>query len=132
MPFTISWYMPERIIYVELSGILTASDVQGFIAQMYEMVASSKFQVHSITDTHQIVKIKSIPEVFKTVQAAPMHQNAGWSIMVGSINPFVNFVADFVSSIMHSRYRRFDRMQQAIDFIKERDETLTDVPIQQV
>ena len=132
MPFTISWYMPDRIIYVELSGTVTAADVQAFIAQMYDMVASSKLPVHSITDTHRVVKIESIPAVFKTAQAAPMHQNAGWSIMVGSINPFVNFAADFVSSIMHSRYRRFDTMQQALDFVQERDETLTDVPLRQL
>jgi hypothetical protein len=127
MPFSISWYVPDRVILVELSGVLTTTEIQTFTAQSYEMIAAGKPLVHFITDSQQIRKIESIPEALKAVQASPNHENGGWYIMVGSINPFVNFASDFVSSIMRSRYRRFDTMQEALDFIKERDESLVSI-----
>ena len=124
MPYKVSWYQPDRIILSEFDGILTIDEVRAYVQQCYEMIDSGQPLVHSIIDVRGLKKIESVPDSLKAVQTTPTHPNSGWTIVVGSLNPLVTFVVDFMGMITKSRYRRFDSVPEAIDFMKERDQTL--------
>ena len=124
MPYKIAWYQQDRIGVSEFEGVLTTEEIRAYMQQAYSMIDAGVPLVHFVIDIRALRKIESVPEALKAVQATPVHPNAGWNIVVGTINPLVTFVVDFLGTLTKSRYRRFDTMPEALNFLKERDQTL--------
>jgi len=124
MPYKISWYQPNRIVLMQVEGLLKTAEVQSLIADAGTYVAEGLPLVHFLVDTRTLQKIESVPEALKVVQGNPPHPNMGWMIVVGKMNPLVKFFLDFVGLLTKSRYRRFDTMPESLDFLKEIDGSL--------
>jgi len=124
MPYTVCWYQQDRIAIAVLDGLVTIDEIDHYIGDIYNMMDTGKPLVHVITDVRGLTKIENVPEALKAVKASPVHPNTGWMIVVGSLNPLVTFVVDFLGMIMKSRYRRFDTLPEAMAFLEDKDETL--------
>jgi len=124
MPYTISWYTPQRVVHMQVEGLLATSEVESLIAEAGVYVSEGAPLVHFLVDTRTLQKIESVAEALKVVQGNPPHPNMGWMIVVGKMNPVVKFFLDFVGLLTKSRYRRFDTLPEAMDFLKETDQTL--------
>ncbi|MEO8397534.1 MAG: hypothetical protein ABI700_31340 [Chloroflexota bacterium] len=125
MPYKITWYQSDRIVLMQVDGLLTTPEVQSLIAESGTYVASGTPLVHFLVDTRALQKIESVPEALKVVQGNPPHPNMGWMVVVGKMNPLVKFFLDFVGLLTKSRYRRFDTMPESLDFLKEIDGSLS-------
>ena len=124
MPFEISWYQPGRVVLLKADGTLTPEDVQGIVAETGATLIDSTDLIHFLVDTRTLQKIENIPAALKAVQSGPTHPNMGWMIVVGKMNQLVKFAMDFVGLLTKSRYRRFDTMPEALNFLKEIDGTI--------
>jgi hypothetical protein len=127
MPYKISWHQPNRIVLMQVEGLLTTSEVKSLIADSGSYVANGTPLVHFLVDTRTLQKIESVPEALKVVQGNPPHPNMGWMIVVGKMNPLIKFFLDFVGLLTKSRYRRFDTMPESLTFLKEIDDSLATV-----
>lgn len=127
MPYKISWYQPNRIVLMQVDGLLTTAEVQTLIVDAGVYVTTGTPLVHFLVDTQALQKIESVSEALKVVQGNPPHPNMGWMIVVGKMNPLVKFFLDFVGLITRSRYRRFDTMPESLAFLKEIDLSLATV-----
>ena len=124
MPYNISWYQGNRIVLMQVSGLLTTAEVQALIVDAGVYVVEGTPLVHFLVDTRTLQRIENIPAALKAVQSGPMHPLMGWMIVVGRMNPMVKFVLDFVGLLTKSRYRRFDTMPEGLSFLKEIDGTV--------
>jgi len=124
MPYKVSWYQGNRIVLLQVDGLLATAEVQALILEAGKYVVEGTPLVHFLVDTRTLQKIESVPEALKVVQGNPPHPNMGWMIVVGRMNPLVKFFLDFVGLITKSRYRRFDTMPESINFLKEIDGSL--------
>jgi hypothetical protein len=52
------------------------------------------------------------------------HPSLGWVISVGNKNPLFQFFASVIAQIYRARARRFNTIQEALDFLREQDTTL--------
>ena len=127
MPYKISWYQPNRVVLMQVDGLLTTAEVQSLIAEAGTYVAQGTPLVHFLVDTRALQKIESVPEALKVVQGNPPHPNMGWMLVVGRMNPLVKFFLDFVGLLTRSRYRRFDTMPESLAFLKEIDGSVASV-----
>ncbi len=125
MPYQLSWYQPDRIVLMELTGLLATTEVQPLITAAGDYVQNGKPLVHFLLDTTQLQKIESVPEILKVVQHNPPHPNMGWMLVIGAMNPLVRFFLDFAGMLMRARYRRFDTREQALKFLADMDSSLT-------
>jgi hypothetical protein len=129
MPYTIAWYLPERIVISEGTGLMILADVRGFLDDGYAMIATGKPLVHLIVDISRVEKVESIPKSLRMVRESTIHPNMGWVIFIGRMNPMVTLLANLAGAIIQSRYRRCDTLADALDFLKERDVSLASLEI---
>ena len=57
MPYKISWYQPQRIVLMQVEGLLTTPEVQSLIADSGTYVAEGTPLVHFLVDTRALQKI---------------------------------------------------------------------------
>ena len=124
MPYTLSWYQPNRIVLLKVEGLFTIVETRSLLAATLPYFADTTQLVHFLVDTRTLQRIENIPAALKAVQSGPTHPNMGWMIVVGRMNPMVKFVLDFVGLLTKSRYRRFDTMPEGLSFLKEIDGTV--------
>jgi hypothetical protein len=124
MPYTLSWYLPGRIILCEGDGTIESDEVYTFTQDASAMVASGRPLVHIIFDFRQVQKIASVPQALKTLQKNPPHPDMGWVIFVGKLNPVLTTFFDMVGMLLRLRYRHFDTLEEGLAFLRERDTTL--------
>ena len=124
MPFKLSWYQPKRIVLMEVEGVLTSAEVRDLIAQAGDYVSTGTPLVHFLVDTRTLQRVENVGESLKIVQGNPPHPSMGWMMVIGTMNPLVRFFLDFVGLITKSRYRRFDDLLPALDFLKDVDHSL--------
>ena len=124
MPFKLSWYQPNRIVLLEVEGVLTTAEITDLIAQAGVYVSTGTPLVHFLVDTRSLQRIENVGASLKIVQGNPPHPSMGWMMVIGTMNPLVRFFLDFVGLITKSRYRRFDDLPLALDFLKDVDQSL--------
>jgi hypothetical protein len=124
MPYTMNWYLPERIVHSVGTGVMVLADVRGFLDDGYAMIDQGKPLVHLIVDISSVGKVESIPQSLRMVRGSTIHPNMGWVIFVGRMNPVVTLLANLAGAIIQSRYRRCDTLDDALEFLKERDASL--------
>ena len=54
----------------------------------------------------------------------PKHPRYGWTLVVGTSNPFQRFVVAIANNFFKGRQRNFDTFDGALDFLNEVDSTL--------
>ncbi len=78
--------------------------------------------VHMIMDRQGTDHIPSMKSVTKVKW--PKHPRYGWTLVVGSTNPFQRFVVAVANNFFKGRQRNFDNREEAFDFLNEVDSTL--------
>ena len=128
MPYTISWYLPNRIVMLKVEGLLTTAEIRSLIGDALPFVNEGKPLVHFLVDTQNLQKIESIPEGLKVVQGNPPHASMGWMLVIGKMNPLIKFFLDFVGLLTKSRYNHFDTLPEALNFLRGIDLSLATLP----
>jgi hypothetical protein len=124
MPYTMSWYLPDRILMIEVVGVLTAADTESFAREGNAMVKSGTPLVHMLIDIRQGLKVENIPASLRALQANPPLADMGWVLIVGGMNPLISVFTDLAGMVMRIRYRRFETLDEGLAFLKERDVSL--------
>jgi len=125
------WFLPERIIYAELSGEITTEDLhkgnEAISRFLYESPADS---VHLIFDAHQMTGIAfNIVSVWGILSYL-RHPRLKWVIMMGAKRTLVNTIKIFVSIISAATRFNFymcNHLIDAIAFLQKQDGSLPDL-----
>lgn len=123
MPVQLSWHLENRVMMVVAEGDYTDEELINLDAQVIKYLdQSSAPLVHMIMDrqgTNHIPSIKSV-----TMVKWPKHPRYGWTLVVGSTNPFQRFVVAIANNFFKGRQRNFDTREEALDFLNLVDSTL--------
>lgn len=133
MPCHALWIIENRVMLIRHFGIVTMPDLSGSLKETFEMrdAANSVLGengplVHTITDaTEADYQNPSLSESQRMTKAL-RQQRVGWSIFV-TPNRLNGFLAGIGHQMAGVRYRSFDSIEKAIDFLKTNDDTLTNV-----
>lgn len=125
MPFELSWYIPDRVIYIRTHGE-TGSQLELFAQELGNYVQQGIAPVHLILDDTQTIsmnmKIKGLQMAFKNSHIDG--EKLGWCTGVGDTNTIVKVMTPLFVTMLQIEYKRFDHLTQAIAFLRQVDMTL--------
>jgi hypothetical protein len=126
MPYSLDWYIENEIIYASFSGVLTATDGRESLLGMIEMTESSpRPLVHIIADTGAVIQAASPKESMTVLREIKPHPRTGWTIMLHEKSILIKMGVMFGASLFKSRYRTFDSLVDARNFLTSMDPTLS-------
>src|SRR5262249_44343349 len=123
MPVKLSWYVENRVMMVAAQGDYTDEELIALDDQVIKYLDQSTAPlVHMVMDRQETTHIPSIKSV--TMVKWPKHPRYGWTLVVGSTNPFQRFVVALANNFFKGRQRNFDSLDEALDFLNHVDSTL--------
>jgi hypothetical protein len=121
MPFHIGWYVEQQVIYARLEGDLTPEEYQACLRASAAMLQTvHEGQVHILNDVAQIRRMPNLFETIRSVPKTPQPQ-MGWMLTIGESNTLRRFWSDLFARIAPIRYRRFETVDQALEFLRQED-----------
>ena len=125
MPVVNKWYIPEQIGYIRFYGEVLEDELRKFMDDGERMIdSSSRANVHFIIDLTDLTRPVSLAASIKLARERTKHPRSGWSITVGKQSSFTKFIGDVTGQILNTRMRAFDTTQEALDFLRDMDETI--------
>ena len=122
MPYTISWFVPERIIYIQATGVFTTPEIMEMNKEYFQLVDAGKKPIHALVNASQLdkidFKIKDIPSLLM-----PHDERFGWTLIV-TTNRFFSFVSNISTHVTGSQYKTVDTLQDALDVLPRLDSSL--------
>lgn len=142
MAITHYWYYSNRVFYVHFEGELTEQDIlqsESDVANKFEQVEQQEPRyIHVILDNRELTKtppLVKLLEILNNTEARRKMGKAirsGWVIDVGVPMKNVNmlkFQLDMIAQRNNIRYRQFETLEEAIDFLRLMDESLKALPM---
>lgn len=133
MPYQVSWYIEQRVVFSSAFGNATIEDVHNLNHDIQTYVRSGQPLVHVICDLKNIEKFPTNVAGMRKSLEQMEHDRMGWVIVCGAGNPLLRFIASVITQfvIPNVRLRMFDTVQQGIEFLHEHDATLEGLPVSQ-
>jgi len=133
MPYQVSWYVDQRVIYCRAYGTASIEDIHDLNHDTQTYVRAGQPLVHVLCDLKGLDKFPTNIAGMRQSLEQMDHERMGWVIVCGAGNTLLRFIASLITQfiIPNVRLRMFDTVEQGIDFLLERDSTLEGLPISQ-
>lgn len=122
VPYSVDWYVPDRIVLFCLIGDLTMEDIAAINGVVQDYVDSSTSDiVHLIYDDSQLGELLGpLPTIVEalTVLRDPRVQ---WVLAAGQVDAGKNFTGVVIAQKYGVKHRRFDRVEEAATYLFEHD-----------
>jgi hypothetical protein len=118
------WLVPKRVLYARFIGRLTIDELEVFVAEQHEQLASTSEYVHFINDATQVEGMEFSLKMLQTfTRQLERPDNFGWHIDV--IPQTLNrMFASLAGQFAGVRTRQFGTLPEALDFLWHNDSTL--------
>ncbi|MBZ0282014.1 MAG: hypothetical protein K8L97_14845 [Anaerolineae bacterium] len=123
MPVETRWYVDKRILYQRFYGDITLEDFKQSVEAVGAFVAEGHPLVHAIAD---VLDVEKWPPLTKLSKFAPRQgfPGMGWTLIIVS-SPALRFVTGLLVQFTMSNFRMAATLNEALEFLTERDNTLT-------
>lgn len=132
----VQWYAEGRVLYVRHPALLDNTGVitwNGIAADMMEPYRDIPHPIHVIIDaTHvkdfdvDLAKVMQHEDVIRSTT----HPRLGWAVYIGNRdNPLYIFMATIAGQRLGEDIKFFDTEAEAVDFLKRRDLSLSDLSV---
>jgi len=125
MPFQVSWLVEKQVILATASGECTMTEVAELDLQITEFLRLSRQN----NLTHLILYLWDVTKFPTNIGEINQHSdsrrepNFGWVIVVND-NRLIRFVANVITQLTRMRFRNFETLKEATDFLKSQDTTI--------
>ena len=124
MSFTYEWKIPNRLIYIVISGDISAADIKESDERLHQMIESGEAPVHIMADLSQIGKVNVHPRDAIKHTSYVNHPKFGRVTIVGA-SALVKFFVTVVRSVAPTKFDTANDLQAGMDKLFSRDETLS-------
>ncbi len=129
MPYELHWLVEKRVTYARFHGVITIDVLAQYVEDQNALVAEGTPLVHSINDTLAVEKIdfnlRSLQVFSKTLKQP---EGVGWHLDV-SPKGLRRFLSSLALQFSGTRFRQFDTIEEAVEFIQENDPTLPPIDL---
>lgn len=126
MPYEIGWLIENEVMYNRNWGVGTVEDIYGAMMASREMIDSSdRPVVHLLIDNRESTESPKLIESAKVVRSVPPQERAGWVVTVHTSRAITRFLSDVAIQMTGARYRSFNSIQEALDFLRSVDDTVS-------
>lgn len=119
MSLSIDWLVDQIVIQISGTGEVKSEDIHDLMEQAAILVnESDAILVHTILDLrHATPSQMSVKSRIDSVKPLLSHPRCGWIILVREANPITNFISSTAAQVFKARFRNFDTMQGALEFL---------------
>lgn len=123
MPYKISWYVPDQVIYSDFWGNVTLDDFGKYNDEMTQILDAATSRIHVIVDAVQVTNVNVNPR--DIVQNLPhlTHPQIGWGVVVQT-SRFVRFLASVVMQMKQVKVRYVGDIPSAVAFLEQIDDAI--------
>jgi hypothetical protein len=112
MAFSMSWYIPDRVMLLKISGHATADDVK----QINQLVIDNRppfgLMVHQIIDITEMTKPPSFGALRQHTHVT--EAGDGYLVIIGSMNRMMEFVLVSIAQVKNMRLIVVSSLAEAI------------------
>lgn len=127
MPTQHRWIVPERLIYIRTSGVVTLDDMLGNQQLIYGEIDEDGPTYHTITDLTEIEKFAlGIPQIRELYVNTYVSKNYGWTVTVQP-NSLQRFFASLASQFNQVESKQVSTFEEGLAFLVARDLNLGSV-----
>lgn len=123
MAYTVGWHQNQRVIQVRFWGDTTVEELKEMFESLIEHMDTGDAPVHTLTDVTEMRKFPLSIAAIKNTMPRADHPNQGWNVVVGG-PVLVQSFSQIISRVLNVRYRSFQTMDEALEFLATQDETL--------
>lgn len=125
MPYSISWYIENEIIYSRFTGETTPEELQEQLADLKRLIASSPRElVHVINDSREVEEALSPKATLDVIRKSGFPERLGWTMVITKQSSLHKMAAALATSLFKIRTRFFDTVDEAQAFLKDIDSTI--------
>ncbi len=122
MPFRLDWYVPQRVIVMQVWGDISSAEIGEQDMALGQMLDSGSAPVHIIGDDRQVQRTPHNPgDLWRFVRHIMAHPSLGWIILVGETNPIAGFLTYSFFTGFGFQYRRMQSSEEALAFLQVKD-----------
>ena len=122
MPYHVSWYLQERIICLELEGILSLEDIIEGNTILRHYIKTSNATVHILVDVQQLkIFPTNIQKIYDDYQKR--HNNTGCTVLIGG-TPVMQFTANVLVKLFGVKIKFAATLDEAIAILCRQDTSL--------
>jgi hypothetical protein len=124
MPYRVSWHLPERIIHIELQGVITLQDILECSLNLRQCIKTSARTVHILVDVQQLKLFPAnIQQIYNNYPRRLA--NTGCTILIGG-TPVMQFTANVLGKLIGVRMKLADTVDAAIAMLCRQDDALVE------
>lgn len=126
MPIEIDWYLPDRILYVQLQETLTLDEIRANSDTFVAQIESSDAElVHALHDNATLTSVpKRLKDLSESVKSAYSHPNLGWTVAYNTDDAVLKFLGNMLSGLFNLRYKIVDTKAEALAWLQRVDPSL--------
>lgn len=126
MSYTVGWYIENEIIYAHYSGEASLEETRNSLLEVAELLNSSpRHLIHVYNDVGDVTQPLRAIDTLAIVRELGVPTRLGWSIVLREKSILVKLAVAFGTSVFKSRNRIFDSLDEANEFMKQMDPTLS-------
>lgn len=125
MPVQTRWLLPDQVILNTLEGMVVPHEMQERVPELTNILDQSQSKkVHIIMDVSRLDRMVNMSAIIQVMPRKP-HPKFGWILIVGEAgSPLKAFWGNLFMRLLPIKVRRFDRLENAITFLKENDPSI--------
>lgn len=129
MPFDIRWYVPDRVLIVDVGESITIEELLSIRAEVDAIMVTISddhpTKWHVIIDGSQLDRMPASLEAFRQQLVKP-HPATGWICMV-STNKLQNMIMTTLMQLMRLNHKTFVTLDEAVAFLTSLEPDLADL-----
>lgn len=131
MPYTIDWYIDQRVLLITVDGSLELEDFHQLHDEAFSYVKASDDIVHAIADLTNFEAIPTnISALFSSSNQEKTQQQGMTVLIMPGLNGVIRFAIGLVLQGLHLEYRIAESKEQAMTILERVDTTLSTVPVE--
>jgi len=129
MPFQVDWLLPNRILYIHESGILSEADLHTINHDLSILLDQQvpPNPLHLLIDHQELEHHPPNIPALKRLLVLLTHPALGWTIIIGEESNLWKFLAVTVENFTGSQLERADTLPEALQRLMEVDASLPDL-----
>ena len=120
MPYQLSWYKENHIVYAAVSGNFTLEELENYGRELTtDYLEKATAPIHIISDANAMEKFptQALPAI-RSAEGWLRHSNLGWVILIGKkSNPMLGFLLAVVTKVVKLKYKMVTTPEEALSIL---------------
>ena len=132
MPVSHRWFLKDRIVLFEFSGVITFEEVVSSLEESARIVNETEGQsIHFLHDWSQLERFPTNILQIRKETNAPIRnlRKLGWLVIYGAENRLLRYISHTVLQVFKIRFRMFTHAEDAIAYLRQMDPTLPELAV---